>query len=52
MSTVIKKEKGKRIKGSAVVSSTVTSHANDPYFVNKANEAKHVIEKFGLPGHK
>jgi hypothetical protein len=35
-----------------VVSSTVKEYSNDPYFVKKAEIAKEVIEKFGLPKKK
>lgn len=33
----------------AVVRETTTSYANDPFFVKKANEAKEVIKKVGVP---
>jgi len=36
----------------AVVSKSVKSYANDPFFVKKAEEARKTIEKVGLPKPK
>jgi len=36
----------------AVVSKSVRSYANDPFFVKKAEEARKTIEKVGLPESK
>ncbi len=52
MPTVVKKEKKKKTKGQAVLSATVGSYANDPYFEKKATDAKQAIETFGLPEQK
>jgi hypothetical protein len=52
MTTVVKKEKKRKIKGQAVLSATVGSYANDPYFEKKAADAKQAIESFGLPVQK
>lgn len=36
--------------GGAIISSDVKSHANDPFFVKKAKEAKIAVSKLVLPG--
>ena len=48
--TTIKKASDK--KSCAIVSSRVKSYANDPYFVKKAEDAKEILSKVGLPGSK
>jgi len=52
MPSVIKKERIKKSKGQAIISTDVNSYSNDPYFENKANNAKQAIEKYGLPQQK
>jgi hypothetical protein len=57
--SVIKKKSAKRtISGKrtvteqttyAIVSDKVGNYANDPYFVKKANAAKELLERVGLP---
>lgn len=49
MSATIKKETTKLGKGNAIVDPNMKSHANDPYFVEKAIRAKALIDKYGLP---
>jgi len=49
MPTILKKEKRRKIKGQAVISPKVNSYSSDPYFEQKARNAKEAIEKFGLP---
>ncbi len=38
--------------GGAIVSSDIKSHANDPFFVKKAEEAKIAVSKLVLPETK
>jgi hypothetical protein len=52
MSEVIKKIPAKKLKGNGIVSDTVRSYANDPFFVKKAEEARETIRRVGLPGDK
>jgi hypothetical protein len=42
------KKKGKLITN-ATVSADVRDYGSDPYFVQKAEASKKVIEKYGLP---
>jgi hypothetical protein len=42
----------KELKGKGIVSSEVRNYANDPFFVKKAEEAREVIRRVGLPGDK
>jgi hypothetical protein len=49
MPTILKKEKRKKIKAQAVTSPKVNSYLNDPYFEQKARDAREAIRKFGLP---
>ena len=50
MSIVIKqKSKAKKQKPNGVVDSSVGSYEKHPFFVKKANEAKALIKKVGLP---
>ncbi len=37
--------------GRAIVSDKVKSHANDPFFVKKVEEAKEFMRKHPLPDH-
>jgi len=37
--------------GRAIVSDKVRSHANDPFFVKKVEEAKEFMRKHPLPDH-
>lgn len=39
-------------KGNAIVSRSVKDRGNDPYFVKKAEEAKEILRKVGIPGTK
>jgi hypothetical protein len=36
--------------GNAIISDKVKSHANDPFFVKKLEEAKEALAKITLPG--
>jgi len=47
MSITTKNKKSK--KASAVVDSKVGNYEKHPFFVKKANEAKAIIKKVGLP---
>lgn len=49
MSTALKKGREERFQAYATVSDKIKSHADDPYFVKKAEEAKETIKKFGVP---
>lgn len=50
MQTEIKTKKpAQEIKADAIISAEVASYEKDPFFVRKANEAKALIEKVGLP---
>lgn len=40
------------LTGKGIVSSAVKDYSNDPFFVKKAEAAKAVIEKIGLPKKK
>ena len=40
------------VKGSERISVAVKDYSNDPYFVKKAEAAKAVIDKVGLPKKK
>ena len=52
MPEVEKKAEHKELKGKGIVSSEVRSYANDPFFVKKAEEARAMIKRVGLPGDK
>ena len=52
MSTALKKEIQERVQAYAIVSDKVKNHADDPYFVKKAEEAKETIKQFGVPRTK
>lgn len=38
--------------GPGIVSDNVTSHANDPFFIKKLEEATQTIQRVGLPVEK
>ena len=42
----------KELKGKGIVSSEVRSYANDPFFVEKAEEARKTLLRVGLPDDK
>jgi len=51
MSSDVKKNgKGKVIK-EAVVSDKVKDYSKEPFFIKKAESAKKVIQKYGIPKH-
>ena len=52
MPEVEKTAEHKELKGKGIVSSEVRSYANDPFFVKKAEEAREMIKRVGLPGDK
>ncbi|MGY4385356.1 hypothetical protein ACVWYN_002394 [Pedobacter sp. UYP24] len=49
MSTVRKNDT--RGYGSAIITNKVKSHANDPFFVKKLEEAKAALSNITLPGN-
>ena len=52
MPTVEKKLKTIKGFGPGIVSDNVKSHANDPFFIKKLEEATQTIQRVGLPGGK
>ena len=50
--SVIKKQDNEKVYGRAILSNSVKSHANDPFFIKKANEAKEDLNKITLPENK
>lgn len=46
-----KKNTHKKAVIKAVVSNDVKDHSKDPFFVQKAEASKKVMEKYGLPKH-
>ena len=52
MSEIVKKTEHKKLKGNGIVSDTVRSYENDPFFVKKAEEARKTLLRVGLPGDK
>ena len=52
MAIALKKGIEKGVQTYATVSDKVKSHADDPYFVKKAEEAKETIKEFGVPDIK
>ena len=50
--TVSKNIRITKSRVNAVVSKSVKSYANDPFFVKKAEEARKTIERVGLPKPK
>jgi hypothetical protein len=52
MPAIKKADNNIRYGGGATISSSVKSHANDPFFVKKAEEAKIAVSKLVLPGTK
>ncbi|GAC1563417.1 MAG: hypothetical protein NVS3B13_38200 [Mucilaginibacter sp.] len=49
MPTVEKKLKTIKGFGPGIVSDNVKSHANDPFFIKKLEEASQTIQRVGLP---
>jgi len=49
---VIKKNPAEKLKGNGIVSDTVRSYANEPFFIKKAEEAAEALKRVGLPGDK
>ncbi|MGY4539876.1 hypothetical protein [Mucilaginibacter gilvus] len=52
MPTVEKKIKTIKGFGPGIVSDNVKSHANDPFFIKKLEEATQTLKRVGLPGQK
>lgn len=52
MAIVEKKLKAIKGFGPGIVSDNVKSHANEPFFVKKLEEATQTLQKVGLPGQK
>lgn len=52
MPEVIKKTPAKKLKGNGIVSDTVRSYENEPFFIKKAEEAAETLKRVGLPGDK
>ena len=52
MSVAKKKDNNISYSGGAVVISDMKSHADDPFFVKKADEARVAVSKLVLPGEK
>ena len=52
MPTVEKKLKTVKGFGPGMVSDSVKSHANDPFFIKKLEEATQTLQRVGLPGQK
>jgi hypothetical protein len=52
MPTIERKLKTIKGFGPGIVSSDVKSHANDPFFIKKLEEATQTIQRVGLPGEK
>jgi len=50
--TTVKKTTGEKGFGNAVLSSDVKKHANDPFFLKKAAEAREAVTKIVLPESK
>jgi hypothetical protein len=50
MAIVEKKLKTVKGFGPGVVSSNVKSHANEPFFIKKLEEATRTLQRVGLPG--
>jgi len=44
----VKKESGEKRLGKGIVSDEVRSHANDPFFVKKNQEAREALSKMDL----
>jgi hypothetical protein len=49
---VVKKAATKKGYGDVIVVDNVKSHANDPFFVKKVEDAKKALSKITLPGNK
>lgn len=52
MAIVEKKIKTIKGFGPGIVSDNVKSHANDPFFMKKLEEATQTLQRVGLPGQK
>jgi len=52
MPTVEKKLKTIKGFGPGIVSDNVKSHANDPFFIKKLEEATQTLKRVGLPDQK
>ena len=52
MPTVEKKLKTIKGFGPGTVSDYVKSHANEPFFIKKLEEATQTLQRVGLPGEK
>ena len=52
MATVERKLKTIKGFGPGTVSNNVKSHANDPFFMKKLEEATQTLHRVGLPGKK
>jgi len=50
--TEVKKAIVEKGYGDVIVVDNVKSHANDPFFVKKVEEAKKALSKITLPGNK
>ena len=50
MPAIKKTDSNIRYGGGAVVSTSVKSHANDPFVIKKTEEAKIAVSKLTLPG--
>lgn len=48
MATVTVTQSGSK-KSAPIVDKNMTSHADDPFFVKKAKQAKSLIRKYGVP---
>lgn len=48
MATVITNQSGSK-NTAPIVDKNMTSHADDPFFVKKAKQAKSLIRKYGVP---
>jgi len=49
---VVKKAVIEKGYGDVIVIDNVKSHANDPFFVKKVEDAKRALSKITLPGNK
>jgi len=49
---VVKKAVIEKGYGDVIVIDNVKSHANDPFFVKKVEDAKKALNKITLPGNK
>lgn len=47
--SAVKKTASPKNQSGAIVTDKVKSFANDPYFIKKAEKARDILIKFGLP---